>query len=163
MPIFQYKIAKEDGSIIEATAETESEEILRSRLEGEGNLVFYIRNKGEILPFRLPSLKGSVSPNDLLIFNQQFLALLKAGLPILMCLDILVERITNKAFKDTLLSIKRDVKAGASISDAMSKHPKIFPELYTASIRTGEQTGGLPEIIQRYISYLKKNLALKKR
>jgi type IV pilus assembly protein PilC len=163
LPIFQYKIAKEDGSIIEATAETESEEILRSRLEGEGNLVFYIRNKGEILPFRLPSLKGSVSPNDLLIFNQQFLALLKAGLPILMCLDILVERITNKAFKDTLLSIKRDVKAGASISDAMSKHPKIFPELYTASIRTGEQTGGLPEIIQRYISYLKKNLALKKK
>jgi type IV pilus assembly protein PilC len=162
LPQFQYKIAKENGAIIEDTAEAESEDILRGRLEAEGNLIFYIKKKG--LPsFNLPSLKKSVSQNDFLTLNQQFLALLKAGLPILTCLDILAERITDTAFHKMLLNIKKDVKGGTSISDSMSKYPKIFPELYTASIRTGEQTGGLPEIIQRYINYLKKNLALKKK
>ncbi len=162
MPIFQYKIAKENGAIIEDTAEAENEDILRGRLEAEGNLIFYIKKKGLPL-FNLPTLKKSVSQNDFFTFNQQFLALLKAGLPILTCLDILAERITDTTFQKALLNIKKDVKGGASISDSMSKYPKIFPELYTASIRTGEQTGGLTEIIQRYINYLKKNLALKKK
>lgn len=80
-----------------------------------------------------------------------------------MCLDILAERGHDKAFQKTLLDVKRDVKAGTSISDAMGKYPKSFPELYAASIRTGEQTGNLLEIIQRYIVYLKKILALKKK
>lgn len=80
-----------------------------------------------------------------------------------MCLDILAERGHDRAFQKTLLDVKRDVKAGTSISDAMGKYPKSFPELYAASIRTGEQTGNLLEIIQRYIVYLKKILALKKK
>lgn len=163
MPTFQYKIAKENGTIIESSAEAESEDILKNRLEAEGSLVFYIKKKGALPSLSLPSFRRSIRQNDFLIFNQQFHALLKAGLPILTCLDILVDRATDKMFQRALIDIKKDVKGGASISDAISKHPKIFPELYTASIRTGEQTGNLLEIIQRYIVYLKKMIALKKK
>ncbi|MEK6682699.1 MAG: type II secretion system F family protein [Nitrospirota bacterium] len=162
MPFFEYKIAKENGTVIEDKLEAESEEALRSRLEGEGSLVFYIKKKG-LSSFSLSSFRRSASSQDFLAFNQQFLALIKAGLPILASMDILVERVTDPTFQKALLSIKKDVKGGASLSDAMSKHPKIFPELYVASIRTGEQTGDLPEIIQRYITYLKKMLALRKK
>ena len=106
LPFFEYKIAKENGTVIEDKLEAESEEALRSRLEGEGSLVFYIKKKG-LSSFSLSSFRRSASSQDFLAFNQQFLALIKAGLPILASMDILVERVTDPTFQKALLSIKK--------------------------------------------------------
>src|SRR5205085_2697796 len=100
---------------------------------------------------------------EFLVFNQELLALVKAGLPILRALDLLIERTRHPAFQKTLQAVRQDVRGGASLSEAMSRHPAHCPALYIASVRAGEQSGNLPEVIQRYIAYLKLIIGLRQK
>jgi type IV pilus assembly protein PilC len=89
------------------------------------------------------------------------MVLLKAGLPIVQSLDILLERTPNAFFKEALSDVRTEVRGGKALSDAMGKHPRFFPELYTNSLRAGERTGNLSEVLERFIAYLKQMIAVK--
>ncbi len=99
--------------------------------------------------------------HEVLVFNQELLALLKAGLAVLRVWDLLIERTSQVNFKQALRTVREDIRSGSAMSEAMSKHPQYFNELYVATIRAGEQSGNLPEVLQRYISYLKLMMELK--
>jgi type IV pilus assembly protein PilC len=73
----------------------------------------------------------------------------------LRCFDLLTERNTQGGFQQALLAVRESIRGGSAISEAMSNHPTYFPELYQASLRAGEQAGNLPEVLSRYIAYLK--------
>jgi type IV pilus assembly protein PilC len=164
MPQFSYRIAKADGAILEDRVEAEDEVTLREQLEGKGYLVFSIkRASGFSLPQIRFNFKSVLTPRDFLVFNQEFLALIKAGLPIIRILDILVDRVEISSFREALRGIRQEIKGGASIADAMSKYPKQFPELYVSSLRAGEKSGNLSEIIERYIQYQKRMIAVWKK
>ena len=162
MPVFAYRAIQADGTVVQGRVEAEDENSLRDRLAAEGRLVFSVRRRGAQLrsllsPAQRPSL------HDLLIFNQEFLALIKAGLPILRILDLLIERARHGEFQEALRAVRRAVHGGAAIAEAMDQHPRVFPELYRFSVRAGERTGGLIETTERYIAYLKQMLALRRK
>jgi type IV pilus assembly protein PilC len=98
-----------------------------------------------------------------LIFNQELLALIRSGLPILRVWDLLIERAGHPGFQQTLREVKADIRGGASASDALGKHTVYFSDLYVATIRAGEQSGNLPDVLQRYVTYLKLMIALRQK
>jgi type IV pilus assembly protein PilC len=164
MPRFAYRIGKSDGTILEEKVDAENEEDLKSDLESKGYLVFSVRKlQGLNLSFSLPQFSSRISQREFLIFNQEFSALLRAGLPIIRVIDILVERVENPGFQKDLMAVRQEIKNGSAISDAMAKHPRHFPELYVASLRAGEQSGNLSEILDRFISYLKRMIAVQRK
>lgn len=162
MALFSYRVAKGDGTIVARQEEAESETLLRSRLEGEGYLVLSIsRAIGLSLPSL--SLRRGLPARDFLVFNQELMVLLKAGLPIMKVLDVLIERGSLPGFVEALKGVQRDIRSGSAIADALSKHPGYFSELYVSSLRAGERSGNLVEVIGRFMDYQKKILEVKKK
>src|SRR5207253_10200793 len=96
-----------------------------------------------------PWIRGTVSRQDFLLFNQEFLALVKAGLPILKAWDLLIQRTRRSSFQAALRAVHQSIRDGTSLSDALAQHPEQFPELYVASVKAGEQVGSLPEVLQQ--------------
>ena len=162
MPLFSYRVAKGDGTILEQRIEAESEALLRSRLEGEGYLVLSI---SKAIGFSIPTFtfKRKIAPRDFLVFNQELMVLLKAGLPIMKILDILTERGSQAGFVSALKVVQNDVRGGSAIADALSKHPAYFSGLYISSLRAGEKSGNLVEVIGRFMEYQKKMLNVRKK
>jgi type IV pilus assembly protein PilC len=154
MPLFTYKAVREDGTtfVDEALAADAAE--LRQELEGRGYLVLKLDKKKA--SFR----GGRSSAKEFLLFNQEFSTLVKAGLTILQSLEILQKRMEKQGFRIALESIIHDIKGGAALSDAMAKHPSYFPPLYTATVRAGEKSGALVDVLLRYIAYQKKMIAV---
>jgi len=153
---FHYRAAHPDGTIVENTVQGESEHSLRTQLEGQGLLILEL-NGGKEKTVRGPfSQKAKPLPlREFLVFNQELLALIRAGLPVLQCFDLLSERTTRPAFQQALFAIREEIRGGLSISKAMANQQVYFSELYQATIQSGEQAGNLPEVMQRYIAYLK--------
>jgi type IV pilus assembly protein PilC len=103
----------------------------------------------------------SVKPKSLAIFVRQFSVMIDAGLPLVQCLDILGTQEEDKHFAATILATRGDVESGASLADAMRKHPKTFDPLFTNMIAAGEAGGILDTILKRLATYIEKNVKLK--
>jgi type IV pilus assembly protein PilC len=155
MSIFTCKIGSSDGRIVVKEFDALNSGVLRQSLEDQGFVVFELRKKP--LQFLRDSGMGRkrVTNKDLLMFNQELLVLLKAGLPILQALDTILESGGGK-LNEILSAIREDVKGGMAFSNAFEKYPRVFPHLYIASIQAGERTGDLPQTIRRYIAFLKR-------
>ena len=164
MPLFKCKIGDETGKVFKKEVEADSEEALKRKLTEEGYFVYEISTTG--LPFPTPPgifTGRKVRAAELLIFNQELAALLKAGLPLVSSLETLAEKEENSYFKELLTGIARKVKEGMPLSDAMESAPKVFSKLYVSSMRSGEKSGDLITNIRRYISYIKRVEELKKK
>lgn len=164
MAVFAYRVARPDGSTIHGHAEGENESLVRAKLESQGLLVFNLHRRG------ITSVKtetswswGTLPLGQFLVFNQELLALVKSGLPILRIWDLLIERAGHAGFQRTLRDVREDIRGGASASEALAKHPVYFPELYVATVKAGEQSGNLPEVLQRYVGYLKLMVGLRQK
>ena len=155
MSSFHYRAARPDGTIIETDTEGETPRAVRAQLEAQGLLVLDLTGSGTRPSRSLTSRQRPLALRDFLVFNQEFLALVKAGLPMLRCFDLLTDRLAPGGFQQALQSVRERIRGGSSISEAMALHPIYFPELYQASLRAGEQAGNLPEVLKRYIDYLK--------
>ncbi len=156
MPQFYYRAAQTDGRIVEGKTDGLSEGTVRSHLETQGLVVFQLKGTKPWKGMARRRRNGSHVPlRDFLVFNQQFIALVKAGLPILRTFDLLIERAVNPAFRQVLQEVREGIRGGASISEAMGSHPHVFPELYRSTIQSGEYTGNLIDVLQRYIVYIK--------
>ena len=157
MPLFTYKAVREDGTSItdELTAATTAE--VRQALETRGYLVLDVQKKRT-------GLRGAgASQKDFLIFNQEFMTLVKAGLPILQALEILHKRMEKPGYRSALAGIIEAVKGGTALSDAMASQPAFFPPLYTATVRAGEQSGALVDVLKRFIAYQKRMLTVRRK
>ncbi len=165
MPTFVYRVVRPDGTTVHGQIDGESEDTVRAKLEGQGLLVFKLQRHGTVgaLPEGLARRWGKLSLQEFLVFNQELLALVKAGLPILKIWDLLIERARHVGFQRVLLAVRQDIRGGASASEALARHPHYFPELYVATVRAGEQSGNLPEVLHRYIVYLKLMLGLRQK
>lgn len=164
MTVFAYRVARPDGSTIQGHAEGENELLVRARLESQGLLVFNLRPSGVASVKTETSWSwGKLPLGQFLVFNQELLALVKSGLPILRIWDLLIERAGHAGFQRALRDVREDIRGGASASDALAKHPVYFPELYVATVRAGEQSGNLPEVLQRYVLYLKLMVGLRQK
>jgi type IV pilus assembly protein PilC len=160
MSTYRCKIGTSDGRVLEKEFEAENREALQESLEAQGFFVFKI-HKASLQWFSKGVGGGSLSGRRFLTLNQEMQVLIRSGLPILQVLDTLVDRMEAGGLLNTLQDIRTDVKGGSSLSDAFGRFPKMFPQLYVASLRAGEQSGDLPITLNRYIEYQKRVEAIR--
>lgn len=165
MPVFAYRVARSDGSTLDGKMEGEEEHLVRSKLEGQGFLVFRLQRQGGATAGLGLGVRafGKLPLGEFLVFNQELLALVKAGLPVLRVWDLLIERSNHAGFQQSLRTVRQDIRGGASASEALARHPAHFSELYIATIKAGEQSGNLAEVLQRFIAYLKLMIGLRQK
>ena len=156
MAEFLCRLSDPSGRVVNASYNSVSESELRRRLEDQGFFVYSVREKGKSLSTLLPLSGGrrKIKSREFVIFNQQFLALIHAGLPILKSLELLTQREKDEQFRIILLDISERVKGGALLSEAFEAQG-MFPKVYTASLFAGEKSGGLEEVLGRFIQYQK--------
>lgn len=160
MPVFQCKIGTADGRVLDREFEAADRQALLENLEDQGFFVFQVRRLGLRGLFGLPG-GARLSGRRFLTLNQEMVVLIRSGLPILQVLDTLVERMESGRLLEVLREIRNDVKGGGALSDAFGRFPGMFPQLYVASLRAGEQSGDLPVTLARYIAYQKRVEAIK--
>jgi type IV pilus assembly protein PilC len=124
-----------------------------------------IREKGKGLEreITIPGFGEKVKPKDVSLFTRQFATMIDAGLPIVQCLDILSEQSESKLLRNTIRMIKQDVEGGATLAEALRKHPKIFDDLYVNMVQAGEMGGVLNTILNRIALFIEKASKLKKK
>jgi type IV pilus assembly protein PilC len=165
MPEFQCRVASPTGDVFERSYVAADESELRRDLETQDLMILDVKRRNLLLheiakTFRL---KGSVSIREFLVFNQELSALVRAGLPILSSLDILLERRKNPTFKGALQDVRERVKSGESLSEAFAAQGDLFPPLYSASLASGERSGEMASVLQRYIAYTQRVLSIQRR
>ncbi len=165
MPTFVCRIGHADGTVLEERVEAEDEADARSRLDRRGMVVFAVRPAGylKVLSGGLPNLQRRLPAREFLVFNQELLVLIKAGLPIMRALEILAARSGTGAFQRVLTDVRERVRGGSALADAMASHPRHFSELYVASLRSGERSGNVVEMLSRHQAFMKRMLAVRKK
>jgi type IV pilus assembly protein PilC len=159
MPAYVWKGKTRDGKAISGERVADNKEALMALLRRDQVLVSSVKEKGKEMA--LPKMGGSVPAKDLAVFTRQFSVMIDAGLPLVQCLEILGSQQDNKTFAKILQQTRMDVEGGASLADAMRKHPKAFDELFTNMIAAGEAGGILDTILKRLATYIEKAVKLK--
>jgi len=156
------KYADPRGEVHHQVAEAPSEKELRERFSQQGFLIYSIKPRHEIAGVAVGGRKKKINLERFLIFNQQFVTLVRAGLPILKALDLLSERLTDAKLAPYIKAVRVEVKNGALLSDAFGNQG-VFPPIYVTSVLAGEKSGALAEVLDRYIAYSKLALAVRKK
>src|ERR1044071_7631180 len=158
MPTFEWKGTARNGQTQTGVLVADTKDAVIATMRRQQIVVTAVKEKGKEIA--LPKFGGRVPPQSIAVFTRQFSVMIDAGLPLVQCLEILGNQQENKIFKRSLIQIRQDVEAGASLADAMRKHPKIFNDLYTNMVAAGEAGGILDTILQRLATYIEKAVKL---
>jgi type IV pilus assembly protein PilC len=164
MADFVLKYADGRGQIHQQVAAAASEKELRERFSQQGFLIYSIKPRlGSVVAgSSLLGGRKKLNVEKFLIFNQQFVTLIRAGLPILKGLDLLAERLTDPKLGPYIKAVRDEVRNGTLLSEAF-RQQGIFPKMFVTSVMAGEKSGSLVEVLDRYISYQKVALAVRKK
>jgi type IV pilus assembly protein PilC len=158
MAKFQWEATTRAGEKKRGAMEADSAAQVEARLRGDGLTID--RVKKEAVAFQI-TLGSGVGHKDLQIFTRQLATMIDAGLPLVQCLDILAAQTPNKIFARILGQVKSAVEQGATFSDALRRHPKVFDDLYVNLVAAGEVGGILDTILNRLAVYIEKAVKLK--
>jgi len=158
------KYADARGAIHQQVAEASSERELRDRFSQQGFLIYSIkpRIEGKGVGGALRPSGKKINVEKFLIFNQQFVTLIRAGLPILKALDLLADRLTDPKLSKHINGVREEIRNGALLSDAFARQ-NVFPPIYVTSVLAGERSGSLGEVLERFITYQKLSLSVRKK
>ena len=159
MPNFVYTIKDEEGKVLEGSAESESEDILRGRLGEQGFTVLEVKQQKSTGGAR--KVYGGVKTRDLSIMCRQFSVMVDSGVTLVRCLDVLGEQVENQKLRTVIEDVKLDVEAGNQLYKALSKYPAIFDRLFVGLIKAGEIGGNLEESLHRLSEFLEADVKLK--
>ncbi|HSR96384.1 MAG TPA: type II secretion system F family protein [Kofleriaceae bacterium] len=158
MAKFQWEATTRTGEKRRGAMEADNQQQVEARLRGDGLTVD--RVKKEAAQFTI-SFGSGVGHKDLQIFTRQLATMIDAGLPLVQCLDILAAQTPNKVFARILSQVKSAVEQGATFSDALRRHPKVFDDLYVNLVAAGEVGGILDTILNRLAVYIEKAVKLR--
>ena len=158
------KYADARGEIHQQVAEAGSERELRERYTQQGFLVYSVKARSEIggMASGLRPKGKKINLEKFLIFNQQFITLIRAGLPITKALDLLADRLTDPKLSVHIRNVYQEVRNGSLLSDAFARQ-EVFPTIYVTTLLAGERSGSLPEVIERFLTYQKLALSVRKK
>ncbi|HYB61267.1 MAG TPA: type II secretion system F family protein [Methylomirabilota bacterium] len=163
MAEFVCKVADPSGRVFSQLEAAQSAGEARQKLADRGLYVYSVRPRARMFLGALRRRRErSVSGMDFLVFNQQFNTLIKAGIPILKALDLLAERAASPRLRPLLAEVRREVREGASLSDALEQQGA-FPKVYTTAIVAGEKSGNLSGVLDYYIAYQRVSSGVRKR
>ena len=161
---FVCRVGTPEGQVVEQVHTATDEPSLRQELEKRGLHIFEVRRRGLSLSLRsLWRRRRRMPAQRFMLFNQELAALLRSGLPLLQAMDMMLERYEDRDFQSVLEDIRDRVKSGQDLSEAFSVHGELFPRLYPASLKAGERSGELENVIRRFIRYTKLMLDARKR
>jgi type IV pilus assembly protein PilC len=160
MAEFLVKVADERGRLTQQVENGYSEAEVRERFAQQGFLVYWVKPKGLLIGGG--GRRKKVKQSTFLVFNQQMLTLLKAGLPVLGSLDLLIKRQKDGYFRSLLQNVRERVKGGELLSEAFSAQ-NVFPKIYTTTLMAGEKSGSMDEVLARYINLQRMGLTFKKK
>ncbi|HLX07175.1 MAG TPA: type II secretion system F family protein [Thermoanaerobaculia bacterium] len=156
---FQCRVGTPEGRVLEQTFVASDEPALMTELGKLGYHVFEVRRRGVPRKLGVSGLLGrrrkAIPMDEFMVWNRELAALLKAGLPLLQALDLMLERMANLHFKAVLTDIRDRVKSGQDLSEAFAEHGELFPRLFPSTLKAGEKSGELEQVIRRFIRYLK--------
>jgi len=163
MAEFVIRVADERGKVLEKAESGYSAAEIRDRYQQSGYLVYWVKPRGLISggELHLPQ-RRKVKLEEFVIFNQQFLTLIRAGLPIVQALDLLAKRQRNQYFRMLLEDVRDRTKGGDLISDAFEKQGA-FPKIYSTTLMAGEKSGNLDEVLSRYVAFQRLGLSFRKK
>ncbi len=162
MAQFLVKVADDRGHMAQQVEHGYSESEVRDRFVQQGYLVYWVKPRGLFSGGKLQLGGRKVKQSQFVIFNQQFLTLIKAGLPILNSLDLLIKRQRNENLKSLLQNVRERVKSGELLSDSFAAQG-VFPRIYTTTLMAGEKSGNMEEVLGRYIAFQRLGLTFKKK
>ncbi|HMA29492.1 MAG TPA: type II secretion system F family protein [Thermoanaerobaculia bacterium] len=170
MPTYVCRVGMGDGAIVTRAIDAPDESALRAEVARLGARLFSVKVAGDagvsgatggapsltsVLARLVPRRGRSVKAGEFLVFNQELVALLKAGLPIVNGFEILLERQENPRFKAILKDVRDQLVSGVALSDAFLSHGDVFPRLYATSLKAGERSGEIEKVLRRYLAYQK--------
>ncbi len=147
---YSYKVRSREGRFLEGKMEADGEGAVAARLRSQGMIPVSISKEARVhMKKELHILPKKVKLKDLAIFSRQFATMINSGLSLLRTLSILSEQTENPLLTETITKVRDDVERGGSLSASMSKHPKVFNELYVSMVKAGETGGQLDTILAR--------------
>lgn len=162
MSLYTYKILTETGEQRQGEVVSSSIDELRQSLLSQGFYVQNIKKKHQFI-FPIPTFKQQVSLEELIVFNQEMVALLRAGLTLPESLTLIYEQNNKSSLGQYLSRILKDIKNGVSLSEACAQYPDVFDRLYVSALKTGEKTGDMVTVLLRYQDYLVNRNEVKKK
>src|SRR5437588_9398409 len=161
MSTYVFKAIDLTGGKARGEVEAESKQAVSDQLKQRGLIVLDIADKHSSREIELGFAKR-VKANELAIFSRQLSTMISSGMSILRSLYVLEEQTESKFLKETIVSVRKDVEAGLSLSDAMSRHPKVFSPLFVAMTQAGETGGVLESSLMRVADQLEKDASLRR-
>jgi type IV pilus assembly protein PilC len=162
MAEYMIRMADERGHILEQVELGNSEGEIRERFAQQGFLVYWVKPKGLLsTDLRLPR-RRKIGQDQFVIFNQQFVTLIHAGLPIIQSIELLMKRQRNPFFRSILQNVRDRVRGGELLSEAFAAQI-VFPKVYTTTLLAGEKSGNLEEVLGRYIAFQRLGLSFRKK
>jgi type IV pilus assembly protein PilC len=155
------RVGTPSGEVVERRFEALDERALRTELEQQGLYLLSLRRSLSLSALRMRPKR--VDPGKLLIFSQELAALLKAGLPLLQSLDVMLERQKDPLLRQSLASVREKVKSGTALSDAFRQEADLYPPIFSASLVAGERSGNLDSVLRRFSQHLRLNQSLRKK
>jgi type IV pilus assembly protein PilC len=162
MAEFVVKLADERGRLHQQVEHGYSEAEVRDRFSQQGYLVYWVKPQG-LLSGGMSLRRGRrLKHSSFLVFNQQFLTLIRAGLPILNSLELLIKRQRDVRLRQLLENVRERVKGGELLSDAFAAQG-VFPKIYTTTLMAGEKSGNIDEVLSRYINFQRLAMTFRKK
>src|SRR5205814_468664 len=162
MAEFVVKVADDRGRVHQHIEQGYSETEVRDRFSAQGYLVYWVKPQGMLTSGVSLRRRRKLKQSTFLVFNQQFLTLIRAGLPILNSLELLIKRQKDQQLKQILENVRERVKGRELLSDAFGAQG-IVPKIYTTTLMAGEKSGNMDEVLTRYISFQRLTLTFKKK
>ena len=162
MGTYAYKALDLQGAPSKGEMDGDDKQTVAANLRGKGLIVLDIE---EIIPKSAGDLFArfkKVSPEELTVMTRQLSTMVSSGMSLLRALYVLEEQQENPKLKDAFSSVRKDVEAGLSLSDALGRHPDIFNELYVAMVQAGETGGILEDTLKRVADQLEKDASLRR-
>jgi type IV pilus assembly protein PilC len=145
------------GRTVSGALDADSLEVVRAKLS---ELKYYVLNirqaKERVQGLSLLAGLQRVKLRELVVFSRQFATMIDAGLSVVKCLDILQQQCPNPRLREVVAAVKHDIAGGSSLTDALGKHPRVFPPLYVNMIKSAEVGGILDEVLDRLATFLEK-------
>ncbi|MBW1869135.1 MAG: type II secretion system F family protein [Deltaproteobacteria bacterium] len=161
MPIYTWVAETKKGKVIKGELEAADEKAAGLQLKRRNLTVKKIKPKPKDIFENVSFMQPKVTKKDIVIFTRQFSTMIDAGLPLVQGLTILADQAENKTFRGILKKIVSDVEGGASLAEALEKHPQVFDSLFVNLVAAGEVGGILDTILQRLAAYIEKAEKLK--
>ncbi len=163
MPEFILRVGTPEGEVVERQVTAASLRAAQEDMQRQGLHVFEAKRGALKFSDFIPRFGKTISTEHFLLFNQELLALVRAGLPIVQSFDIMLERQKNLRFKEVLTEIREKLTSGIALSDAFAAFGNKFPPIYSTSLRAGERSGDLEGVLRRFLKYQKMIVSLRKK